>query len=86
MLIRGTCGQPLKEQPTILPGVHANPAVLIDAGGGLSQHIDVVTGLLHVEQEEDWDGSKGEHREPDEAQDVRRYDELLKQESYGSVG
>lgn len=59
--------------------------MLIDAGGGLSQDVDVVTGLLHVEQEEDWDGGEGEHPKPDEGQDVRHYDELLKQEGYGSV-
>ena len=77
ILIRWSSGQSLSEQRTILPGVHANPAVLINAGGCLSQDVDVVAGLLHVEQEEDRDGTEGEHRQPDEGQDIRHYDELL---------
>lgn len=49
MLIRRTRGQSLGEQRTVLPGIHANPAVLINAGGCFSQDVDVVAGLLHVE-------------------------------------
>lgn len=44
-----TCGQSLQEQRTILPGIHANPAVLINAGGRFSKDVDGVAGLLHVE-------------------------------------
>lgn len=49
ILIRRTRGQSLGEQRTVLPGIHANPAVLINAGGCFSQDVDVVAGLLHVE-------------------------------------
>lgn len=72
------CHQSLQEQLTELPGVHADPAVLIDAWGGFSQDVDSVTGLLHVEQEVDWDSREGEDNQPDEGQDVRHYDELVK--------
>lgn len=64
---------------TVLPGVHANPVVLIDAGGGFSQDVDVVAGLLHVEQEVDRDSGEGKHRQPDEGQDVRHDDKLWKE-------
>ena len=50
--------------------------MLINAGGCFSQDVDVVAGLLHVEQEVDRDGSEGKHCQPDEGQDVRHYDEL----------
>lgn len=33
-----------------------------------------MAGLLHVEQEEDWDSSEGKHCQQDEGQDVRHYD------------
>lgn len=79
ILIRRICGQSLWEQPTILPRVHTDPAVLINAGCRLSQEVDVVAGLLHVEQEEDWDGGEGKHCKPDEGQDVCHYDKLLKE-------
>lgn len=52
--------------------------MLINAGGCFSQDVDVVAGLLHVEQEEHWDSSEGEYCQPNEGQDVRHYDELLK--------
>lgn len=52
--------------------------MLINAGGCFSQDVDVVAGLLHVEQEEDWDSSEGKHCQPDEGQDVRHYDKLVK--------
>lgn len=55
--------------------------MLINDGGGFSQDVDGVAGLLHVEQEEDWDSSEGKHPQPDEGQDVRHYDELLWQKS-----
>ena len=54
--------------------------MLVDAGGGLSQQVDVVTRLLHVEEEEDRDGTEGEHTEPDDRQDVGRDDELGEEE------
>ena len=50
--------------------------MLINAGGCFSQDVDIVAGLLHVEQEVDRDGSEGKHCQPDEGQDVRHYDEL----------
>lgn len=52
--------------------------MLINAGGCFSQDVDVVASLLHVEQEEDRDGGEGEHRQPDEGQDERHDDKLLK--------
>lgn len=52
--------------------------MLINAGRGFSQDVDVVTGLLHVEQEEDWDNSEGKHHQPDEGQDVCHYNKLIK--------
>lgn len=52
--------------------------MLINAGCCFSQEVYVVAGLLHVEQEEDRDGSEGKHCQPDESQDVRHYDKLLK--------
>ena len=52
--------------------------MLINAGAGFSQDVDIVAGLLHVEQEEDWDSSEGKHCQPDEGQDVRHNDKLLK--------
>lgn len=64
----------IPRKQTILPGVHADPAMLINAGCCFSQNVDVVAGLLHVEQEQDGDGSEGKHCQPDEGQDVRHYD------------
>lgn len=55
--------------------------MLINAGGCFRQDVDGVAGLLHIEQEEDWDSTEGKHRQPDEGQDVRHYDELLQQKS-----
>ena len=54
--------------------------MLVDAGGGLSQQVDVVTRLRHVEEEEDRDGAEGEDAEPDDRQDVGRDDELSEEE------
>jgi len=54
--------------------------VLVDAGGGLCQQVDVVTCLRHVEEEEDRDGAESEHSQPDDRQDVRRDDELADEE------
>lgn len=59
--------------------------MLINAGGGFSQDVDVVAGVLHVEQKEDGDSREGKHRQPDEGQDVCDYNELLKQEGYRLV-
>lgn len=50
--------------------------MLINAGGCLGQDVDVVAGLLHVEQEEDRYGGDGEYGQPDEGQDVRHNDKL----------
>lgn len=80
MFSRCTHGQSLSEQRTILPGVHANPAMLINAGCCFSQDVDGVTGLLHVEQEVDWDSSEGKHCQPDKGQYVRHYDKLLEKQ------
>ena len=54
--------------------------MLVDAGGGLSQQVDVVTRLRHVEEEEDRDGAEGKHAEPDDRQHVGRDDELGEEE------
>lgn len=50
--------------------------MLVNAGGGFSQDVDVVAGLLHVEEEEDRDGAEGKHHQPDEGQDIRHDDKL----------
>ena len=59
--------------------------MLINAGGSFGQDVDGVAGLLHVEQEEDWDSTEGKHSQPDEGQDVCHYDELLKKKGYRTV-
>ena len=66
----------LEEKLTILPSIHANPCVLVDAGGGLGQDVDGMAGVLHVVEEVNWDGGHCEHCQPDDRQDVRHYDEL----------
>lgn len=65
----------IPREQTELPGVHTDPAMLIDAGGGFSQDVDSVAGLLHVKQEVDRDCRKGKDNQPDEGQDVRHNDE-----------
>ena len=50
--------------------------MLVDAGCRLSQDVDGVAGLCHVEEEEDGYGCKGKHRQPDHCQDVCHNDEL----------